>query len=123
MTLHQVAIYHNTAARFMPYRSEDPLTLVFTFGRDLPDDTTAEQVADWTFRTFNVDLDVLENDSATPGAETAFPLACLYRLLRRRSLSVGDVVSVTADGRTTWLACESFAWRRIDTPAGLSEGI
>jgi hypothetical protein len=120
MTLYQVAVYHNAEARFLPYRPEDPLMLFFTFARDLPDDTAVEQVADWTFRTFNVDLDVLEDDHAIPGAETAFPLACLYRLLRLRSLSTGDVVSVTADGRTTWLACEPFGWRRIDAPADLA---
>lgn len=66
MTLRQVAVYHNTAVRFMSYWATDPLMLVFTFARDLPDDTTAEQVADWTFRTFNVDLDVLDNDHTTP---------------------------------------------------------
>lgn len=87
MPLYQVAVYHNAAAQFMPYQPEHPLMLVFTFARDLPDDTTAEQIADWTFRTFNVDLEVLEHDHATIGAETAFPLACLYRLLRLRSLS------------------------------------
>jgi hypothetical protein len=121
MTLYQVAVYHNTAAWFMPYRPEDPLMLVFTFDRDLPDDNTAEQVADSTSHTFNVDLEVLENDRATPpGAETAFPLACLYRLLRLRSISTGDVVPAIAEGYTTWLACEPFGWRRIDTPVDLS---
>lgn len=120
MTLHQVAVYHNTAARCMPHHPEDPLMLVFTFARDLPDDTTAEQVADWTFRTFNADLDVLEDGRAAPGAKSAFLLACLYRLLRLRSLSTGDVVSITTDGRTTWLTCEPVAWRQIDAPVSFS---
>jgi hypothetical protein len=119
MTLYQVAVHHNTTARFMPFRPQDELTLVFMFARDLPDETTAEQIADWTFHTFNMDLEVLENDFATPGAEVAFPLACVYRLLRLRSLSTGDVVAITVDGRTTWLACEPAGWRRIETPAGL----
>ncbi len=115
MTLYQVAVHH-AKTPFMPRQPDNPLTLVFTFACDLPDGTSAEQVAGWTFRTFNIDLDALERDHTTPGAGAAFPLACLYRQRRLRSLSVGDVLSVTVEGRTTWLACEPFGWLRIGTP-------
>jgi hypothetical protein len=34
--------------------------------------------------------------------------------------TTGDVVAVTTECHTTWLACERVGWRRIDTPANLT---
>ncbi|MBB5871922.1 hypothetical protein F4553_005301 [Allocatelliglobosispora scoriae] len=65
---------------------------------------------------FNTDLDRLEPGRSTPQGEADFLLACVYRLMQRRSLSTGDVIAVTTDGTTTWLACEFIGWRQITTP-------
>ncbi|MBO4209793.1 hypothetical protein [Micromonospora echinofusca] len=70
---------------------------------------------------FNTDLDHLETDRTTPAGENDFLIACVYRLLRLRSLSTGDVVAVTANGHTTWLACEFTGWRHIDTPTSITD--
>ena len=61
-----------------------------------------------------------EQDRAAPDAELAFPPACLYRPLRLRPPSAGDVDSVCAQGRTTWLACIPFGGRPSTTPAHIS---
>lgn len=120
MTLHIVAVYHNTDSRFFPYTPGQTLTQVISHWRHLPAAATAEQFADWAFHVCNTDLDHLEADRATPHGEADFLLACTYRLLRLRSLSTGDVVAVTAVGHTTWLACEFVGWQRIDTPTNLT---
>ncbi|WP_428962245.1 hypothetical protein [Micromonospora fluostatini] len=117
MTPHLIGVYHNTESRFFPYEPGHTLTQVFSHWRHLPDPADAEQAADWAYRVFNADLDHLETGRTTPGGETDFLVACAYRLLRLRSLSTGDVVAVTSDGHTTWLACEFTGWRRVDTPA------
>jgi hypothetical protein len=120
LTLHVIAVYHNTENRFLPYEPGQALTQVISCWRHLPAATTAEQSADSAYRVFNADLDHLEASRARPDGETDFLLACVYRLLQRRSLSTGDVLAVTTNGRTTWLACEPVGWRRIDTPANLT---
>lgn len=121
MTLYLIAVYHNAESRFFPYEPGHALTQVISHWRHLPTATTPEQIADWAFHIFNADLDHLEAAGRkTPYGEADFLIACTYRLLLLRSLSTGDVIAVTADGYTTWLACEHIGWRRIDTPANLS---
>jgi hypothetical protein len=120
MKLHVIAVYHNTESRFLPYEPGHALTQVISHWRHLPATATPEQTANWVYGLFNVDLDRLEANRATPWGEADFLIACTYRLLRLRSVSTGDVVAVTTDGHTTWLACEFVGWRRIDTPANLT---
>ncbi|KAB1116850.1 hypothetical protein F6X54_10225 [Micromonospora aurantiaca] len=120
MPLHIVAVYHNADSRFLPYEPDHALTQVISHCRHLPTRVAPEQSADWAFAVFNADLGHLEAGRATPDGEATFLLACTYRLLRLRSLSTGDVIAVTADGHTTWLACEFTGWRRIDTPTNLT---
>ncbi len=120
MTLHQIRVYHNTQSRFMPYENGHRLTATVSHVRDLPADTIPEQIADWAFHVFNADLDQLETGRVMPDGEADFLIACVYRLLRWRSLSTGDVVAVTANGHTRWLACEFIGWRRIDTPTNVT---
>ncbi|MFI5489221.1 hypothetical protein [Micromonospora echinaurantiaca] len=120
MTLHVIAVYHNTDSRFFPYEPGHALTQVFSHWRHLPATATPEQTASWIYGLFNVDLDHLETGRATPNGEADFLIACAYRLLRLRSLSTGDVIAVTADGHTTWLACEFIGWMHIDTPTNIT---
>lgn len=115
-----VAIYHNTQSRFFPYEDGHQLTQVITHWRHESAGIAPMQIADWAFAVFNADLDMLETGRGTPRGEADFLNACIYRLMRRRSLSVGDVIAVTAEGHTTWLACESIGWRTIDAPANLT---
>jgi hypothetical protein len=120
MTLHIIAVYHNTDSRFFPYEPGHTLTQVISCWRHLPTVTDPALCAEWAFDVFNTDLDDLEIGRATADGETDFLTACVYRLLRLRSLSTGDVIAVTAEGHTTWLACESTGWQRIETPANLA---
>lgn len=120
MTLHVVAVYHNTDSRFFPYEPGHALTQVISHWRHLPANATPEKTADWIYGLFNIDLDRLETDRATPNGEADFLIACTYRLLRLRSLSTGDVVAVTVDGQATWLACEFVGWKRIAPPTNLT---
>ncbi|MFY1703025.1 hypothetical protein ACN28G_14980 [Micromonospora sp. WMMA1923] len=122
MPLHVIAVYHNTDSRFLPYEAGQALTQVISHWRHLPDTATAEKTATWIYGLFNIDLDHLENARATPAGEADFLIACTYRLLRLRSVSTGDVVAVTADGHTTWLACEAIGWKRIDVPTVVTGG-
>jgi hypothetical protein len=116
MTLQIIAVFHNTDSRFFPYESGHNLTQVISCWRHLPTATDPEKAADWAFDVFNADLDDLEIGRATADGETDFLTACTYRLMRLRSLSTGDVVAVTIEGRTTWLACEFTGWRRVYAP-------
>ncbi|GIE90509.1 hypothetical protein [Actinoplanes regularis] len=117
MSLYQVGIYHNTTSTFLPYDSEDLVSLVFTFDLERPDGTSAEQVADWAFRAFNADLDLLESDQRDGNADPmVFPLACLYRLLRLRSVAVGDVLRVACGEQVWWLGCGRSGWDAVDEP-------
>ncbi|MEV4722528.1 hypothetical protein [Micromonospora humida] len=120
MTLHVIAVYHNTDGRFLPYQPGHTLTQVISHWRHLPDTATPQHTADWIYTLFNVDLDTLEANRAAPHGEADFLIACTYRLLRLRSLSTGDVVAVTARGDTTWLACEFVGWKPIDIPTRLT---
>jgi hypothetical protein len=117
MTLYYIAIYHNADSHFAPYEPDHPLTKVISHRRHLPAGTTPEQIAGWAFHIFNADLDDLQaGRGRTDAGELDFLLACTYRLLRRRSLSVGDVIAVTTDENTTWLACDPIGWRHIAIP-------
>ena len=111
-----VAIFHNLSGRFVPYRHDDALIPAFGFSRALPQNTTAEQLAEWTFSTFNVDPETLVDSDPTIDAASAFRLACRYRLLQMRSLSVGDVVQISAPTAVWWLACDSLGWSAIAQP-------
>jgi hypothetical protein len=116
--LHVIAVYHNADNRLLPYEPGQHLTQVMSCWRHLTA-TTAVEVADWAFHVFNADLDQLETNRARPGGETDFLIACVYRLLRLRSLSTGDVVAVTTGGHTSWLACAPVGWHPIDSPTHL----
>lgn len=99
------------------YEPSHTLTKVITHRRRLPAGTTPEQIARWAFHLFNADLhDLQASRGKTDAGELDFLLACTYRLLRRRSLSVGDVIAVTTDASTTWLARDPIGWRRITIP-------
>jgi len=115
-----VTIYHNHEARFMPYEDGQQLTAVtghwiYALAGDDP-----LAVADWAYRTFNADLDMLEADRETPDGETTFLAACVYRLLGHRSLSVGDVIHIQTGHDPRWLACDPFGWRTITEPTNRS---
>ncbi|MEV0903087.1 hypothetical protein [Actinoplanes sp. NPDC049802] len=111
-----IEVYHNLDSGFAPYEPCHTLTEVISTWRRLPADVSPEQIGDWAFYVFNGELSQLGASRAMPGGEEDFLIAGVYRLLRRRSLSTGDVVAVTAHSNTTWLACEPVGWRRIDTP-------
>ena len=112
----KVTVYHNDDAGFRPYEDGHLLTAVTSHWLDTPDrDPVA--VGDWVFHVFNADLDLLETQRRNPGGETAFLAACVYRLLRHRSVSVGDVIAVETESQTHWLACDPVGWRPIAEPA------
>ena len=115
-----VTIYHNHDARFMPYEDGQQLTAVTAHWIDASAGDDPFAVADWAYRTFNADLDLLEADRETPRGETTFLAACVYRLLGHRSLSVGDVIEVQTGHGSQWLGCERFGWRLITEPANRS---
>jgi hypothetical protein len=120
MTMFHVAVYHHTNDRFGPYRGEYRLLPAFAFSRAMPQDTTAEQLAEWTFHLFNVDPETLMNGDLTLDAASAFLLACLYRLRLLRSLSVGDFIRISAPSLVCWLTCDGLGWRAIAPPSNVS---
>ncbi|GIE91608.1 hypothetical protein [Actinoplanes regularis] len=120
MILFYIAVYHNLGTRFLQYQPGHPLTKVISHWRHLPAKTSPEQIADWAYHVFNADLDQLQGlrGRTTNDGEIDFLLACTYQLLKLRSLSTGDVVTVFhPDAGATWLACEFAGWRRISEPA------
>ena len=118
MALYQITIYHNNQSRFMPYEDGHRLTATVSHWCDLPD-ASPLMLANWAWHVFNADLDMLENNRTMPEGEADFLLACVYRLLQLRSLSVGDVIEVTTDHDHWWLACEPVGWRHISPPANV----
>ena len=116
MTLHVITVYHNTSGRFGPYASGHGLVGVISHWHHQPEGAELEQIADWIFHLLNVDLEDLHSARANSGGESAFLLACSYRLLGLRSMATGDVLALTVGDRTTWLACEPIGWRRISAP-------
>ncbi|GIG02074.1 hypothetical protein [Catellatospora citrea] len=117
MNLHVIAMYHNAESRFFPYEDGHRLRQVISHWRHWPTGTDPYEIADWAWHVFNADLDMLESGRGTRQGEADFLIASVYRLMRHRSLSTGDVLAITTDGITTWLACESIGWRQITTPA------
>ncbi|GAA0477578.1 hypothetical protein Aca07nite_72130 [Actinoplanes capillaceus] len=111
-----IEIYHNLDSRFAPYEPRHTVTEVISTWRWLPAAVTPEQIAEWAFYVFNGELTQLGVTRALHGGEEDFLIAAIYRLLRRRSMSTGDVIAVTTRSSTTWLACEPGGWRRIATP-------
>ncbi len=115
--LFYIAVYHNTDSRFFPYEPGHTLTKVISHWRHLPAETSPEDIADWAYRVFNDDLDSLQGRRGYPGeGELDFLLACTYRLLKLRSVSAGDVLGITTEETTTFLACEFHGWRRVESP-------
>lgn len=112
-----ITVYHNQESRFMPYEDGHLLVAVTSHWLEPFAGTTALAIADWAYATFNADLDTLEHGRATVGGEVTFLAACVYRLLGRRSLSVGDVLEVQDGSASDWLACEPFGWRPIPRPS------
>jgi hypothetical protein len=119
MSAHLIGAFLNTRHPVSGYRPGDRLVPAVMFRLRLPDDTNAEQAADWTFRVLNTDPESMTADAGLPAAETASWLASFYRLLRLPSLSIGDVVQVVTDGVSRWLTCEPSGWTSIAAPDGL----
>jgi hypothetical protein len=67
-----VTVYHNANGQFTPFRREHQLLAAFAFSRALPQDTAAEQLAEWTFCLFNADLDMLVDSHRTLDTASAF---------------------------------------------------
>ena len=117
MTLFYIAVYHNTDSRFFPYEPGQALTKVISHWRYFAAETSPEHIADWAYDLFNADLDTLQGRRGFPdGGELDFLIACTYRLLTLRSLSAGDVLGITTEDTTTFLACEFNGWRSIPSP-------
>ena len=112
----KVTIYHNDEARFMPYEDGQLLTAVTSHWLDTPTGDDPLAIAEWAYRTFNADLDLLETERHTPDGQPTFLAACVYRLLGHRSLSIGDVIEIETGSETRWLACDPYTWRAIAEP-------
>ena len=122
MSLHVITVYHNTGDPFTTYTSGDSLRELISHCRELPEITKPEQLAQWLFGVLNADLEFLEQARQNAGGESGFLLACTYRLLGFRSLSVGDVVAVRVGHSATWLACAPAGWHRIQRPEQPAQG-
>jgi hypothetical protein len=116
----KVTIYHNDEARFTPYEDGQRLLAITCHWLDASAGDDPQAIAVWAYHTFNADLDMLEAGRHTLGGETSFLAACVYRLLRCRSLSVGDVILVETGSGSHWLACDPFGWWPITEPSNLS---
>lgn len=118
MKLFYIAVYHNTDSRFFPYEPGHALTKVFSHWRHFPAETSPQDIADWAYQVFNADLESLQGRRGYPDGdgELDFLLACTYRLLKLRSLSAGDVLGITTEETSTFLACEFHGWRSIPGP-------
>ncbi len=114
-----VTVFHNAHDRFICFRGDHRLLPAFAFSRHLPQDTAAEDLAEWTFCLFNTDLETLVDADPTLDAASAFQLACRYRLQRLRSLSVGDVLRVSTPTAVCWLACDGLGWSAITPPSNV----
>ena len=112
----QVTVYHNETARFMPYEDGHLLTAATSHWLDTADSNDPAAIGEWAYHAFNADLDLLETQRHQPGGETTFLAACVYRLLRHRSVSVGDVIAIDTGAQTHWLACDPRGWRPISEP-------
>lgn len=120
MSVHVVAVNRNADSRFMPYEDGQQLRQVISHWRQWPVGTDPVEIAEWAWQMFNVDVDLLDCGRGTAFGEADFLIAVVYRLMGRRSLSTGDVISITNDGAVTWLACEPTGWRQIIAPENLT---
>jgi hypothetical protein len=117
MTLFYIAVYHNADSRFFPHEPGHALTKVISHWRHFAAETSLQDIADWAYRVFNDDLDRLQGRRGYPdGGEMDFLLACTYRLLKLRSISAGDVLGITTEGTSTFLACDFDGWWSIPSP-------
>lgn len=106
-----IVIWHNIAtddagrhvAWVGEYAAGHPLVPVAKY------ETNDADVLNEAWRLFNVGED--------PAFGTPSPIALEYRARRNRSLSVGDVISVTTDGETVWSAVEALGFSTIERPA------
>ena len=107
-----LTIWHNVAhdgegrhsAMLDGYQPGDPVVRVFAYQAD-PAGRSPEEIADEAFATFN------DHPRDPDGAD----LACAYYGRRLRSLSVGDVVAVAADGEVR-LAVAKIGWTPVPGP-------
>ena len=106
-----VTIWHNVAfddqgrhtAMLDGYQPGDPVVCVFAYQASAG--RAAEEIAEEAFAIFN------DHPADATGAE----LACAYYGRRLRSLSVGDVVAVVADGEVR-LAVAKIGWTPVPGP-------
>jgi hypothetical protein len=106
-----VTIWHNVAfddqgrhtAMLDGYQPGDPVVRVFAY--QASPGRAAEEIAEEAFAIFN------DHPADAAGAE----LACAYYGRRLRSLSVGDVVAVVADGEVR-LAVAKTGWTPVPGP-------
>jgi hypothetical protein len=106
-----VTIWHNVAfdgqgrhtAMLDGYQPGDPVVRVFAY--QASPGRAAEEIAEEAFAIFN------DHPADAAGAE----LACAYYGRRLRSLSVGDVVAVVADGEVR-LAVAKAGWTPVPGP-------
>lgn len=106
-----VTIWHNVAfdahgrptAMLDGYQPGDPMVRVFAY--QASPGRPAEEIAEEAFAIFN------DHPADAAGAE----LACAYYGRRLRSLSVGDVVAVVADGEVR-LAVAKAGWTPVPGP-------
>jgi hypothetical protein len=106
-----VTIWHNVAfddqgrhtAMLDGYQPGDPVVRVFAY--QATPGRAAEEIAEEAFAIFN------DHPADAAGAE----LACAYYGRRLRSLSVGDVVAVTADGEVR-RAVAKIGWTPVSGP-------
>jgi len=137
MTLYYIAVYHNADSRFFPYEPGHALTKVLSHWRHLPAETSPEEIAEQVRFVLSIDLDYLQagrgKGCAIPtctfahseaDGEMDFLLACTFRLLGLGGLGSGDVVGITANEITIFLAvddrCSPFNWRRINPPQNIT---
>ncbi|MDT5024093.1 MAG: hypothetical protein QOE61_519 [Micromonosporaceae bacterium] len=118
-TVH-LTVYHNHERLLQPYADGHRLHAVTSHTLDIHPvvdlDETIDAVAEWAWRTFNADLDMLQNDRIDSRGETTFFAAAVYRLLGNRSLSAGDILHLHIADRHIWLACHPYVWRPITEP-------
>ncbi len=127
----RVTVWHNIGTDrkgrklgFDGYHDGHPLVPVFQEEYAVPLSVTREMTLEAYFHLFNVGDD--------PAFGEPDPRAITYRANRNRSLSVGDVISLTAPVpsinpgvqlyATTWFACQSSGWEQVPAPHATAIG-
>jgi hypothetical protein len=117
-----ITVCHNVATdargrglNFDGYSPHHPLVPVFQYTEETPLNVTRDRVLEATFHLFNVGDD--------PAFGTPDTRAVQYRARRNRSLSVGDVISLTCPvptinaqvqlRMTKWFTCASVGWTEL----------